>query len=66
MSRAGKLTISHVKLSGASLTFNKQAPNHDAVDGRRTHNNIRETGTTHNTDRYTDANIGTKQISQEI
>ena len=31
MSRTGKL--SHVKLSGASLTFNKQASNRDAVDG---------------------------------
>ena len=30
MSRTGKL--GHVKLSGASLTFNKQAPNHDAVE----------------------------------
>ena len=34
MSRTGKL--SHDKLSGASLTFNKQAPNHDAVDGSNT------------------------------
>ena len=30
MSRIGKL--GHVKLSGASLTFNNQAPNHDAVE----------------------------------
>ena len=30
MSRTGKL--GHAKLSGASLTFNKQAPNHDAVE----------------------------------
>ena len=30
MFRTGKL--GHVKLSGASLTFNKQAPNHDAVE----------------------------------
>ena len=30
MSRTGKL--GHVKLSGASLTFNKQAPNHDAIE----------------------------------
>ena len=34
MSRTGKL--SHGKLSGARLTFNKQAPNHDAVDGSNT------------------------------
>ena len=34
MSRTGKQ--SHVKLSGVSLTFNKQAPNHDAVDGSNT------------------------------
>ena len=30
MSTTGKL--GHVKLSGASLTFNKQAPHHDAVE----------------------------------
>ena len=30
MFRTGKL--SHVKLSGASLIFNKQAPNHNAVE----------------------------------
>ena len=30
MFRTGKLA--HVKLSGASLTFNKQAPNHGAVE----------------------------------
>ena len=30
MSRTGKL--GNVKLSGANLTFNKQAPNHDAVE----------------------------------
>ena len=37
MSRTGKL--GDFKLSGASLTFNKQAPNHDAVepDGSNTH-----------------------------
>ena len=30
MSKKGKL--SHVKLSGASLPFNKQAPNHDTAE----------------------------------